>query len=213
MRADQGHPGTHAAWALVLSVAFAGCRERAPDATAQPPQHVASTTAPAATTAQARQSFDLDGMRVEAQLPGLRMLADQSDPASGMVAFGTEEPRPDRTLSLFLDGSRSALLPKSADEALATVLADDACRAGPCVELSRGTLPDAGLMISIAKPNAVYTETWRRNAQKRVVRCGCEQSELGATATAGARWLADANERAAAQHACESLCRAVIPQD
>lgn len=163
--------------------------------------------------ASAGETIDLDGLKVRFHFPGFRMIAQQSDPASGLAAFASERPEQDRTASLFLDGTRSVTLPKSGAEALDSVVADEACQQpGDCTELNRAALPGGGLLITVKKPHAVYTETWRRNAQHRVVRCGAELSEPVQSAGKGAPgWLHEPARVRAAQVECEALCRSVVP--
>lgn len=195
-----------ARWAALVS-ALTACTRDSTDSSSG-----SARTADAAALLTRGQTFDLDGLQVQVRFSGFRPLSEQSDPSSGLLAFAAEHPSAERTASLFLDGSRSATLPTSAAEALASVLADDACKdAGACSELSHAALPNGGLLVSVRKPRAVYTEVWRKNAQARVVRCGAELSESGAASAAGKRWLDDAAAVRAARESCEALCRTVTP--
>jgi hypothetical protein len=193
--------------ALALALGFPAC-ERCDRREPSPPS--AANNSPASSPHASR--FDLDGLKVQAQFGGYRLLEEQSDPATGLLAFAAERPATDRTASLFLDGSRSVTLPQSPEEALASVIADDACKAaGACTELSHMVLPNQGLLVSVRKPHSIYTEVWRKNAQERVVRCGAELSELGAANPSDQRWLDDDAKVHEAQLANEALCRGVTP--
>ncbi len=194
-------------FSLALALGLSAC-ERCDKHAAGPPS--AANDSPASPPRAA--SFDLDGLEVQAQFTGYRLLEDQSDPSTGLLAFAAEQPAVDRTASLFLDGSRSVTLPKSPKEALASVIADDVCKAaGACTELNNVVLPNQGLLVTVRKPHSIYTEVWRQNAQERVVRCGAELSELGAASPSHKRWLDDDAKVHEAQLANEALCRGVTP--
>jgi hypothetical protein len=165
----------------------------------------------------AMTELELDGMRVHAHFPApWRLSPEQSDPSAGFAAFvhGGATPGSGRTASLFLDGSRTTTLPSSHDVALTSVLADTVCEAkGSCVELGHEWLSPNGLLVSVRKPHGVYTESWRKSAKGRTVRCGAEISSLGAVDARAAAWLEDPVATREAQRACEALCKSVATLD
>ncbi len=146
---------------------------------------------------------------IELELPhGWELVAKQSDETVGLVAFAPDVSSPEPG-SAFLDGSLSARVPASLEEAAAEALQSDDCKKpAECVVLAKETLA-GGFLVSLRTPQAVSVESWLALAPEHAVRCGFEMAALHAPIVGGATWLDDPLSVARARGEGEAICRSV----
>ncbi|HSY22565.1 MAG TPA: hypothetical protein VK841_10650 [Polyangiaceae bacterium] len=151
----------------------------------------------------------LAGVRVNTTLPeGWKLLAAESDEATGLVAFGPDDASGAATTA-FLDGSQIARMPGSLAQAQAQALARHECP-GPndCSVLGAEALPGGGFLVTVRASQDLLVQSWRAVTADHPVRCGFDapsRTKNGSPAS----WLGDPNALARVRAEGEGICRSV----